>query len=309
MKIQGTDWYTAYIPAHFKELDQEDGVGTLCPAFCTYRYSLAGMTDDEIQKESDQLQAKGIEVIQKISKQDHTGIPAGTPFFQVKNKESVENFEKKVLIPDLKQQGLELNPHRFDEYIPLDFKCERDWDRVSTAGGQKGLRINLNRLSVEDENELIQRLKTLGVSEEHLAKAQRIASVDSEHCFKGDRTLRIMWPADLERLTTLFDLTERPDARWEWRNFNNWTTKDVVGLDGKPHVNMAFNMDNLSEEKKKRVQDVLGDLGIEYSLNKFDKTKDAPHYLCVTGAKNIEALKDFTKPWSWGRNNRKEKDR
>lgn len=311
-----TKWYSAIVEKKCTPIEGSER-DLLEPVY-GYRLSLIGATPEEQKKEQDKWEKRNVHTSLKTMDHDEEGLPEGTRFLEVSAPQSKTNLEAYWK----KQYDIELNGEQFDgldrDSYPvfdeneirsqplLDFKTPSDWDRVTVASGNEGKRINLDRLTEHDQTTLFETLKRYGISEEHLKKGQRVASLDSNHCKKGDRTLRLMHPADLERLTRLFNLTETPHAKWEWRNLANWQSKNVVDTDGKSHLTMLFNMNNLSDIQSEHMYDVLSDLGIEYSAT-LGKTSDSS-FLCVTGAENIKALSNFTKPWFRSKDTKRNKE-
>ena len=105
MQIEDTRWYTAvFLKAH--ELS-ETGT-TKIERINGYRMKLAGWSEEEIREHVNLLIAEGVKGKVRTSKQNHTDIPAGEPFFQVSDKESIKNLEK-----IFKESGVALNPDRF----------------------------------------------------------------------------------------------------------------------------------------------------------------------------------------------------
>ena len=108
MQIGDTRWYTArLIKAH--EIPDSDRVEL--EIINGYRMKLGDWSVDEIKAHVDLLAADGIVGKVKTSKQNHTDIPAGEPFFQVSDAKAIKKLEKKF-----KEAGIALNPDRFAAY-------------------------------------------------------------------------------------------------------------------------------------------------------------------------------------------------
>ena len=100
MQIGDTRWYTAvlYNKGNKGKLERING----------YRMKLSGWSETEINARVDSLAKAGICGNLKTDKHNHTDIPSGELFFQVSEKESIENLEKLF-----KESGIDLNPERF----------------------------------------------------------------------------------------------------------------------------------------------------------------------------------------------------
>ena len=117
MQIGDTRWYTARLV----KTHQIPGSERVAMDFINgYRMKLGNWSQDEIKAHIDSLVADGIVGKVKTSKQDHTDIPAGEPFFQVSDKEAIKKLEKLF-----KDSGIALNPDRFSEY-----------DKIRSQGGR-----------------------------------------------------------------------------------------------------------------------------------------------------------------------------
>lgn len=101
-KIEGTKWYTA----HGRDEKGKPWYG--------YRMSMKGRPMDEVLGLIKQLDFDGIKCVGgsvRTSSINHTDIPAGTPFIQVSDEQSVQNLER-----IMKEQGIKLDPYRFQIY-------------------------------------------------------------------------------------------------------------------------------------------------------------------------------------------------
>ena len=105
MQIGNTRWYTALI------VKQRQIAGRKTPSkeyVRGYRMRLSDMSENEIKDLLESLHSANIQGRMRTSKHDHTDIPAGEPFFQVSEKESIKNLEALF-----KQSHIDLNPDRF----------------------------------------------------------------------------------------------------------------------------------------------------------------------------------------------------
>jgi len=291
MKISGTEWYTA---ARSKLQSDSQDVGLPPPVFLTYRCSVENQTEEQIQAKQAELAAKGIKTKLKQSKYDHTGIPAGTPFLQIADEESVANIEKLWGL-----MGLELDAHRFDEYKKLKWNSFFAWDIVSVQhrDGSFGpaYRINLDKLTEEQRVKLDARLKELGVR-----GTERNSSSYSEHVKPGDLTFRVSDPDSIQKLNNLF--VDKPDPKQDWRNLYNWdNSKKAYNHVGLPIPNLALNVSTMSEKQLKHLNETLRAWGIKYGLRTASQAsntiKVGDRYLCVDGISQIEKLEILTAPW------------
>ncbi len=110
-KIQGTEWYTAAgITLHKIEGSERHGVSR----WFGYRRPVRDTSPLEVRKIVQELKAGGITCTgngPKVSKNNHTDIPAGTPYLQVADPKSVARLEAKWA-----KMGILLDAHRFDIY-------------------------------------------------------------------------------------------------------------------------------------------------------------------------------------------------
>ena len=99
MRIEDTRWYTAVktekTPEGFRYVNG-------------YRMKLEGFSTHEIMDKMQQLAADNISSTLKTDKVNHTDIPAGEPFLEVFDPESVKNLEQ-----IFKDANIHLNPRRF----------------------------------------------------------------------------------------------------------------------------------------------------------------------------------------------------
>lgn len=107
-QIGDTRWYTARLVKGRQIPDSERSEIEIING---YRMKLGDWSDEEVKAHVDQLAADGIVGKIKTSRQDHTDIPAGEPFFQVSDKESIKRLEHLF-----KTMGIALNPDRFSIY-------------------------------------------------------------------------------------------------------------------------------------------------------------------------------------------------
>jgi len=107
-KIKGSEWYTA---AALKGKSIEGSERCTIGITYGYRRSLAGLPEKEIQAQQKVLSEYGIISKIKVSSNNHTDIPAGTPFLEVMDEKSVARLEHA-----LSQKGIELPADRFDIY-------------------------------------------------------------------------------------------------------------------------------------------------------------------------------------------------
>ena len=108
MKIKGTQWYTA-CATKFTPIKGSERVQF--QTLYGYRMSVKGRKKEEIKSLIDQLKADGVTAKLKVSKHEHSGIPAGTPFLQVLDEESAIALEKIFL-----KEGIVLETDRYKEY-------------------------------------------------------------------------------------------------------------------------------------------------------------------------------------------------
>lgn len=107
-KIKGTKWYTA---AGITRDKIEDSERHEVSTWFGYRRPVQDISPTEIRKIIQELKAGGINCIPKISQNNHTDIPAGTPYLQVSDTKSVARLEAKWA-----RMGISLDAHRFDVY-------------------------------------------------------------------------------------------------------------------------------------------------------------------------------------------------
>lgn len=107
MQIKGTNWYTA---SGVTFTPTKEG-GTRAKTVYGYRLPLHDKSVNEMNELRDLLKSEGVTVKLKSSKNAHTGIPAGKPFFEVLDEKSVIALEKVFL-----QEGITLPPDRYKEY-------------------------------------------------------------------------------------------------------------------------------------------------------------------------------------------------
>ena len=108
MQVGDTRWYTAGLIDARKVPGSENPELRLIKG---YRMRLSDWSDKEIKEHLDLLAADGITGKVKTSKQNHTDIPAGQPFFQVSEEEPIKKLEQLF-----KNMGVMLNPDRFAGY-------------------------------------------------------------------------------------------------------------------------------------------------------------------------------------------------
>ena len=99
MRIEDTRWYTAV-----KTVRTPEGWRYVNG----YRMKLEGFSNDEVMSKMEQLAADHISSTLKTSRKNHTDIPAGEPFLEVFDPESVKNLEQ-----IFKEANIYLNPKRF----------------------------------------------------------------------------------------------------------------------------------------------------------------------------------------------------
>ena len=108
MKIKGTEWYTA-TAYQGKQIKGSERSGV--QVYYGYRMSVQGRTPKEINELKELLKADGVNTKLRSSKVNHTGIPAGTPFLEVLDEESVIALERIFL-----KEGIVLETDRYKEY-------------------------------------------------------------------------------------------------------------------------------------------------------------------------------------------------
>ena len=121
VEIKGTKWYTAsatkFIPV--------EGKGTKVCIVYGYRMPVEGRSEQELKNLMNQLPSDGINAKLRTSKNEHTGIPAGTPFLQVLDEDSILSLEEIFL-----KQGIELPMDRYKEYgILCQRKLSSSWPK------------------------------------------------------------------------------------------------------------------------------------------------------------------------------------
>ena len=294
MKIKGTaDWYTAAVDRFGKK---RSGV------LLTYRRSLAGMSDKEIESIQQDLADKGVSTTLQSSIRDHTGIPAGTLYLQVEDEESVSKLERLW-----GQLGIELDPHRYDLYLSQTEKRQLAdkiranvvpawdsflaWDimQVAKRGGEPvtACRINLDHFDAYEQEKLKVRLTELGILGE-----ERKATGPSESVKPGDLTFRVS-PECVQRLESLF--ADRPKAKMDWRNLNNWdSSKELVDGKGAKVPQLRFCNKDMSPAEQKHLEKSLTACRIPWAI---EAEKDGD-FVRVLGVDNVQKLSQLLDPWT-----------
>ena len=108
MQINGTNWYTAS-GYHGEQIKGSER--SMIRVWYGYCMPIQDKDEKETKSLMGILKADGVITKLKTSKHTHTGIPAGTPFLQVSDEESIIALEKIFL-----KQGIELSPDRYKEY-------------------------------------------------------------------------------------------------------------------------------------------------------------------------------------------------
>ncbi len=108
MQIKGTKWYTA-CGTKLEEIEGSERV--FVKKIYGYRMPVGSKKDSEIKDLIDLLKSDGVHAKLRTSKNDHSGIPKGTPFLQVLDEESAIALEKLFM-----KQGIELPSDRYKEY-------------------------------------------------------------------------------------------------------------------------------------------------------------------------------------------------
>lgn len=108
MQIEGTEWYTA---CGTKFTPIEGSERTQVQTFYGYRMPVGGKKDSEVKDLIALLKSDGVHAKLKTSREDHSGIPKGTPYLQVLDEKSTIALEKLFM-----DQGIELPVDRYKEY-------------------------------------------------------------------------------------------------------------------------------------------------------------------------------------------------
>ncbi len=292
MKIKGTDWYTAVTSKI-----TPNGLYTLL----TYRRSLAGKSEREIEEMQQALAEEGVVTKVKSSRHNHTGIRAGTLFLQVADRDSVDKLER-----IWGERGIELDPHRYDEYSSdlekkslshkIDKKGVPAWDsflawdliQVFTRDGVPATtcRINLSRYNEEEQQKLQTRLAKLGI-----LGIKRVATAESESVKPNDVTWRVA-PQSVRDLDALF--VDKPDPANDWRNMHNWEGKKVYDKYGVEVPYFRYRLQDMSPAEEKHLEKTLKMCGIGYGI----EVEEDSDYMRVMGASEVKSLRMLTAPWT-----------
>ena len=295
MRIKGTsEWYTAALERH--DPNQPE-------LLLSYRRSLAGKSEEEIDKLQEDLFSEGVNTVLKSSRHNHTGIPAGTPYLQVEDEASVARLEH--LWGKL---GIELDPHRYDAYLkpaPKGKLADKigakavpawnsflAWDIIQVAArGEDPVstcRINLDHFDEYEQEKLKVRLTELGI-----LGSERKASSPSESVRSGDLTFRV-FPDCVQRLDELF--VDKPNAKMDWRNLANWDSKKkVMDAHGAKVPHLRFCNKEMSSAEKKHFEKSLTACGIPWAI----EVEEEGDFVRVMGEIGVQKLHRMLSPWQF----------
>lgn len=180
----------------------------------------------------------------------------------------------------------------------LNYTSRSTWNefQIFAPDGRlsEGIYINMSRLDEKSLKEMRKRLVSLGIR-----ASRQLVKVETDQAKEGESILSITHPADVEKLSLLFD--DASPSKKDWRNLKNWDYREFT-YKGKMIPSYGFCVQNVTMAGLEKIGNVLSDLGISFDLAAADiatrHIRLGEIYLRVVGAESVKKLKEFTKPWT-----------